>query len=98
MIVVTGAAGFIASYLAEALNAAGHQHLVLVDDFSTAAKKPNWTNLSFEHCIDREAFFPWFMDLETFLEVFLEALFDPFCPFLESLFDSFLDFFLRPPC
>jgi ADP-L-glycero-D-manno-heptose 6-epimerase len=62
MIVVTGAAGFIASYLAEALNAAGHQHLVLVDDFSTAAKKPNWTNLSFEHCIDREAFLPWFAE------------------------------------
>jgi nucleoside-diphosphate-sugar epimerase len=41
MIVVTGAAGFIASYLAEALNAAGHQNLVLVDDFSTAAKKPH---------------------------------------------------------
>lgn len=39
MIVVTGAAGFIASYLAEALNAAGHQDLILVDDFSVEAKK-----------------------------------------------------------
>ena len=62
MIVVTGAAGFIASYLAEALNAAGHQDLILVDDFSSAAKKPNWTNLSFAHCIDREAFLPWFAE------------------------------------
>lgn len=62
MIVVTGAAGFIASYLAEALNAAGHQNLVLVDDFSTAAKKPNWINLAFEQCIDREAFLPWFAE------------------------------------
>ena len=62
MIVVTGAAGFIASYLAEALNAAGHQNLVLVDDFSTEAKKPNWTNLAFEHCLDREAFLPWFAE------------------------------------
>ena len=60
MIVVTGAAGFIASYLAEALNAAGQQDLILVDDFSAEAKKPNWTNLSFEQCIDREAFLPWF--------------------------------------
>jgi len=60
MIVVTGAAGFIASYLAEALNAAGHQDLILVDDFSVEAKKPNWTHLNFEQCIDREAFLPWF--------------------------------------
>lgn len=60
MIVVTGAAGFIASYLAEALNAAGHQDLILVDDFSFEAKTPNWANLSFEKCIDREAFLPWF--------------------------------------
>ena len=60
MIVVTGAAGFIASYLAEALNAAGQQDLILVDDFSVEAKKPNWTNLAFDQCIDREAFLPWF--------------------------------------
>jgi ADP-L-glycero-D-manno-heptose 6-epimerase len=60
MIVVTGAAGFIASYLAEALNAAGQHNLILVDDFSSAAKKPNWVHLAFEQCIDREAFLPWF--------------------------------------
>ena len=68
MIVVTGAAGFIASYLAEALNAAGHQDLILVDDFSVEAKKPNWTHLNFEQCIDREAFLPWFEENQKFID------------------------------
>ena len=62
MIVVTGAAGFIASYLAEVLNQQGRTDLILVDDFSTEAKKNNWVNLGFEQCIDREAFLPWFED------------------------------------
>ena len=60
MIVVTGAAGFIASYLAEELNQQGRTDLILVDDFSIEAKKNNWVNLGFEQCIDREAFLPWF--------------------------------------
>ena len=62
MIVVTGAAGFIASYLAEVLNQQGRTDLILVDDFSTEAKKNNWVNLGFEQCIDREAFLPWFKE------------------------------------
>ena len=60
MIVVTGAAGFIASYLAETLNKLGHTNLILVDDFSVTSKKNNWIHLSFDQCIDREAFLPWF--------------------------------------
>jgi ADP-L-glycero-D-manno-heptose 6-epimerase len=47
MIVVTGAAGFIASYLAEVLNEQGRTNLILVDDFSTEAKKNNWVKLGF---------------------------------------------------
>lgn len=62
MIVVTGAAGFIASYLAEVLNQQGRTDLILVDDFSSEAKKNNWVNLGFEQCIDREAFLPWFKE------------------------------------
>lgn len=65
MIVVTGAAGFIASYLAEVLNQQGRTDLILVDDFSTEAKKNNWVNLGFEQCIDREAFLPWFEENST---------------------------------
>lgn len=59
-IVVTGAAGFIASFLAEELNKAGQHHLILVDDFSFEQKKDNWQNLQYSNCIDREAFLPWF--------------------------------------
>lgn len=68
MIVVTGAAGFIASYLAERLNAAGLTNLILVDDFSTEAKKRNWTKLQFEQCLDREAFLPWFAENSKFID------------------------------
>jgi ADP-L-glycero-D-manno-heptose 6-epimerase len=68
MIVVTGAAGFIASYLAEALNEAGHKNLILVDNFSSTDKKPNWIKLSFEQCIDREAFLPWFEENQKFID------------------------------
>lgn len=59
-IVVTGAAGFIASFLAKALNESGYNNLILVDDFSSEAKKPNWEHLQYIQCIDREAFLTWF--------------------------------------
>ena len=59
-IVVTGAAGFIASYLAQELNAAGFDQLILVDDFSIESKKANWQTLQFAACIDREDFLSWF--------------------------------------
>ena len=68
MIVVTGAAGFIASYLAEVLNEQGRTDLILVDDFSTEAKKNKWVNLGFEQCIDREAFLPWFKENSTSID------------------------------
>lgn len=59
-IVVTGAAGFIASYLAKDLNAAGHTNLILVDDFTVESKRSNWSALLYDQCIDREAFLDWF--------------------------------------
>lgn len=68
MIVITGAAGFIASYLAKRLNDAGHTNLILVDDFSIESKKRNWTTLQFDQCIDREAFLPWFEDNSKFID------------------------------
>ncbi len=57
MIVVTGAAGFIASYLAKHLNELGFTDLVLVDDFSRKEKEENYTSLLYSKLIDR-AFFP----------------------------------------
>lgn len=62
MIVLTGAAGFIASNVAEMLNQSGRQDLVLVDDFSKTGKKRNYENLSFVELVDRNVFFEWFTE------------------------------------
>ena len=62
MIVVTGAAGFIASYLAKHLNDLGFTDLVLVDDFSKKEKEENYRSLSYSKLIDRKFFPNW---LET---------------------------------
>ena len=52
MIIVTGAAGFIGSVLARALNDAGHEDLVLVDDFSDPDKKKNYENKKYAELVD----------------------------------------------
>lgn len=60
MIVITGAAGFIASNVALTLNHHGFNDLVLVDDFSKAEKQRNYENVSFVEKVDRDTFFEWF--------------------------------------
>lgn len=60
MIVVTGAAGFIASNVAEMLNRNGFNDLVLVDDFSRAERKNNYKDLAFVELVERDTFFEWF--------------------------------------
>ena len=60
MIVVTGSAGFIASYLVDHLNALGHTNLVLVDDFTKIDKEENWKNTQFSSKIERSEFVSWF--------------------------------------
>ena len=64
MIVVTGAAGFIASYFVQKLNKEGYNDIVLVDDFSIASKKANWENLTFNEKINRGQFFSWLEENE----------------------------------
>ena len=64
MIVVTGAAGFIASFFVQKLNQEGYEDVVLVDDFSIASKKANWENLIFTQKIDRGQFFSWLEENE----------------------------------
>lgn len=64
MIVVTGAAGFIASYFVQKLNKEGYNDIVLVDDFSVVSKKANWENLIFYEKIHRGQFFTWLEDNE----------------------------------
>jgi len=60
VIAITGAAGFIGSYLTSFLNKLGYQQLVLVDDFSKEKKTPNLLGKKFLHKVHREQFFDWF--------------------------------------
>ena len=59
MIVVTGAAGFIGSYLVGKLNQAGYDDLVLVDRFDDPSKDINLFQKKYRKFIDRDKFFKW---------------------------------------
>lgn len=60
MIVITGAAGFIASCLVAKLNSEGRTNLVLVDDFSRGDKKANYLGKQYLQLIERSEFLAWF--------------------------------------
>ncbi|HHG84683.1 MAG TPA: ADP-glyceromanno-heptose 6-epimerase [Bacteroidetes bacterium] len=64
MYIVTGAAGFIGSCVVGGLNQQGHVNLVLVDDFSKEAKKPNFQDKIYRELVDREVFFDWVKGLD----------------------------------
>ncbi len=59
MIVITGAAGFIGSYLVGKLNLAGYNDLILVDKFDDPLKDLNILNKKYLKFIDRDMFFKW---------------------------------------
>lgn len=59
-IVVTGAAGFIASCLVEKLNTEGFNDLIIVDDFSAESKSLNFKEKKYSQKIDRNDFLDWF--------------------------------------
>ena len=59
MIVVTGAAGFIASCLVSRLNAANFNDIVVVDNFSIKKKLANLEGKNLREYVDRETFFEW---------------------------------------
>ncbi|SIQ45852.1 ADP-glyceromanno-heptose 6-epimerase [Pontibacter lucknowensis] len=62
MIVVTGAAGFIASCLVSRLNAANFNDIVVVDNFSVAKKEGNLKGKKIKEYVDRDGFFEWLDD------------------------------------
>ena len=64
MIVVTGAAGFIASFFVKKLNQEGYKDVILVDDFSLVSKKSNWEGLTYSQKVDRSNFFSWLEENE----------------------------------
>src|SRR5690554_5016747 len=59
MIVITGAAGFIGSYLVGRLNQAGINDLVLIDRFDDPLKDMNLFNKKYRKFVDRDLFFKW---------------------------------------
>ncbi|MFT4754667.1 MAG: ADP-L-glycero-D-manno-heptose 6-epimerase [Salibacteraceae bacterium] len=59
MIVVTGAAGFIASALVGKLNKEGYNDIVVVDDFSREDKKNNLRDKTISEWVDRKEFHSW---------------------------------------
>ncbi len=61
-IIVTGAAGFIGSAMVAHLNELGYANLVLVDDFGTEAKRPNWENKQYAHVVERQSLENWLND------------------------------------
>ena len=65
MIIITGAAGFIGSQLAERLNIEDFNDLVLVDDFSNESQTPNYSHLKHTTRVDRKAFPKWLREKEN---------------------------------
>lgn len=59
MIVVTGAAGFIGSCMVARLNELRYFDLVISDDFSPAAKTPNWEGKTFSEQVHRDDLPQW---------------------------------------
>ncbi|NRA13130.1 MAG: ADP-glyceromanno-heptose 6-epimerase [Crocinitomicaceae bacterium] len=62
MIIVTGAAGFIGSCLVSRLNKAGHEDVVVVDDFSKTEKDKNLIGKSITAKVGRDGFIKWLED------------------------------------
>lgn len=59
VIVITGTAGFIGSYLVGFLNRLGYHQLILADDFSRADKQKNLDNKQYLQLVDRGELADW---------------------------------------
>lgn len=68
MIIITGAAGFIASCLAAKLNEEGFNDLVLVDDFSREDKRPNYFKKTYTQLVHRDELEQWMHNNHRFIQ------------------------------
>jgi len=68
MIIITGAAGFIASCLVSKLNQEGFKDIVLVDDFSNSEKNKNFEGKIYSQKVDRSEFIPWLQENEHLVQ------------------------------
>jgi ADP-L-glycero-D-manno-heptose 6-epimerase len=69
MIVVTGAAGFIGSYVVGKLNREGYKDIVLVDKYDDPLKFQNYQTKACSEMVDRDNFFDWLALNEKFVQV-----------------------------
>ena len=61
-IVVTGARGFIGSFLVEKLNNEAYENLILVDELETKKKAYNLEGKKYQKLLDRDTFIDWFKE------------------------------------
>lgn len=71
MIVVTGAAGFIGSYVVGKLNREGYRDIVLVDKYDDPLKFQNYQTKTYTEMIDRDHFFDWLAVNEKFVQIII---------------------------
>ena len=70
-IIITGAAGFIASCMVQYLNEKGYHNLILVDDFGVEKKRPNWETKTFAHIVERYNLFDWLQEYDPRIDLFI---------------------------
>ena len=63
-IIVTGAAGFIGSYMVGYLNRKGYNNIIIVDEFSDNEKKSNYNDKKITDFVERDRLMEW-LDHET---------------------------------
>lgn len=71
MIVVTGAAGFIGSYIVGKLNKEGFKDIVLVDKYDDPLKLENYRTKTYSEMVDRDNFFDWLASHEKFVQIII---------------------------
>ncbi len=67
-ILVTGAAGFIGSYLVGYLNRLGYAQIIIADEFGTEEKKQNYLGKDILQKIEREELFSWLDQEEAVID------------------------------
>lgn len=71
MIVVTGAAGFIGSYVVGKLNREGFRDVVLVDKYDDPLKTQNYQSKVCSEMVDRDVFFEWLEKNEKSVQIII---------------------------